>query len=409
LGFARRARRDLEAIMDLEFTKEEQEFRDRARTWLRDHLPTEQRPAMGQPMREFDLAWQRTLHEGGWAGINWPTEFGGRGLTDIEQMIWYSEFARADPPFTLNNSCTFVGNNHGGPTIMASGSDQQKADYLPPILRGEVVWCQGFSEPNSGSDLASLSTKGVIDGDELVVTGQKIWTSYADVADYQELLVRTDPSAPKHKGISWVICDMKTPGIEVRTIDTMAHHTDFAEVFYDEVRIPLANVVGEINDGWRVAMSTLSFERGTAFMADQIELAATVEALIGEARNRTDARGRARIDDDEIARRLATARAEVAALRSMTVAGISRTRRTGMPGPEGSMVRAFHGELHQRVYQLGMDILGTDALALTPIDGDGNWTGPYLQSFAYTIGGGTTDIQRNIVGERVLGLPRPPR
>ena len=395
--------------MDLEFTKEEQEFRDQARTWLRDHLPTEQRPAMGQPMREFDLAWQRTLHEGGWAGINWPTEFGGRGLTDIEQMIWYSEFARADPPFTLNNSCTFVGNNHGGPTIMASGSDQQKADYLPPILRGEVVWCQGFSEPNSGSDLASLSTKGVIDGDELVVTGQKIWTSYADVADYQELLVRTDPSAPKHKGISWVICDMKTPGIEVRTIDTMAHHTDFAEVFYDEVRIPLANVVGEINDGWRVAMSTLSFERGTAFMADQIELAATVEALIGEARNRTDARGRARIDDDEIARRLATARAEVAALRSMPVAGISRTRRTGMPGPVFLLVRAFHGELHQRVYQLGMDILGTDALALTPIDGDGNWTGPYLQSFAYTIGGGTTDIQRNIVGERVLGLPRPPR
>ena len=217
--------------MDLEFTKEEQEFRDQARTWLRGHLPTEQRPAMGQPMREFDLAWQRTLHEGGWAGINWPTEFGGRGLTDIEQMIWYSEFARADPPFTLNNSCTFVGNNHGGPTIMASGSDQQKADYLPPILRGEVVWCQGFSEPNSGSDLASLSTKGVIDGDELVVTGQKIWTSYADVADYQELLVRTDPSAPKHKGISWVICDMKTPGIEVRNIEKMAHHTDLAEVF----------------------------------------------------------------------------------------------------------------------------------------------------------------------------------
>ena len=147
--------------MDLEFTTEEREFQDQARTWLRDHLPTEARPPMGQPMRDFDLAWQRTLYEGGRAGINWPSDYGGRGLTDIEQMIWYSEFARADPPFTLNNSCTFVGNNHGGPTIMASGSDEQKAEHLPPILRGEVVWCQGFSEPEAGSDLASLRTTAI--------------------------------------------------------------------------------------------------------------------------------------------------------------------------------------------------------------------------------------------------------
>ncbi len=393
--------------MNLDLTAEEQAFRDEARTWLREHLPTEERPPEGAEMRDFDLAWQRTLFDGGWAGINWPVEYGGRGLTDVQQMIWYEEFARANPPFTLNNSCTFVGNLHGGPTIIVNGDDHQKATYLPAILRGEQVWCQGFSEPGAGSDLAGLSTRAEIDGDELVVTGQKTWTSYAHVADVQELLVRTDPTAPKHKGITWVVCDMASPGIEIREIRTMSHVTDFCEVFYDEVRIPLSNVVGGVNNGWRTAMSTLSFERGTAFMADQVELAATVERLIDEARTRTGPDGRRpALDDDELARRLATARAEVAALRSMTIAGISRTARAGVPGPEGSIVRLFHGELHQRVYQLALDVIGDDALRLTPVDGEGVWTGPYLQSFAYTIGGGTTDIQRNIVGERVLGLPR---
>jgi alkylation response protein AidB-like acyl-CoA dehydrogenase len=393
--------------MNLDLTAEEQAFRQEARTWLRENLPTDPRPPEGHEMREFDLAWQRTLFEGGWAGINWPTEYGGRGLTDVQQMIWYEEFARADPPFTLNNSCTFVGNLHGGPTLIACGDEDQKSTHLPRILRGEEVWCQGFSEPGAGSDLAGLTTRAEIDGDELVVTGQKTWTSYAHVADVQELLVRTNPSAPKHKGITWVICDMRSPGIEIREIRTMSHVTDFCEVFYDEVRIPLSNVVGGIDNGWRTAMSTLSFERGTAFMADQVELASTVERLIDEARVRTGPDGRRpAIADDELARRLAVARAEVAALRAMTIAGISRNARTGVPGPEGSMIRLFHGELHQRVYQLALDVIGADALRLTPVDGDGVWTGPYLQSFAYTIGGGTTDIQRNIVGERVLGLPR---
>ena len=393
--------------MNLDLTAEELAFRDEASTWLRENLPTEPRPPEGQEMREFDLAWQRTLFDGGWAGINWPVEYGGRGLTDIQQMIWYEEFAKANPPFTLNNSCTFVGNLHGGPTIIVNGDEEQKSTYLPAILRGEQVWCQGFSEPGAGSDLGGLSTKAEIDGDELVVTGQKTWTSYAHVADVQELLVRTDPSAPKHKGITWVVCDMRSPGIEIREIRTMSHVTDFCEVFYDEVRIPLKNVVGGINNGWRTAMSTLSFERGTAFMADQVELASTVEHLIDEARTRVGPDGRRpAIQDDEIARRLATARSEVAALRAMTITGISRTARTGVPGPEGSIVRLFHGELHQRVYQLALDIIGPEALRLTPVDGEGVWTGPYLQSFAYTIGGGTTDIQRNIVGERVLGLPR---
>ena len=393
--------------MNLDLSADEVAFREEARTWLRGNLPTEARPPEGLPMREFDLAWQKTLYEGGWAGINWPVEYGGRGLNDIQQMIWYEEFAKADPPFTLINSCTFVGNLHGGPTLIAAASDEQKAAHLPPILKGDVVWCQGFSEPGAGSDLGGLSTKAEIDGDELVVTGQKIWTSYAHIADWQELLVRTDPSAPKHKGISWVICDMRSPGIEIREIKTMSHVTDFCEVFYDEVRIPLSNVVGGLNNGWRTAMSTLSFERGTAFMADQVDMASTVEKLIDEATTRTGPDGRRpAIADDEIAGRLATLRAEVAALRAMTIAGISRNARTGMPGPEASMIRLFHGEVHQRVYQLGLEIIGDDFYRLTPVDGERTWTGSYLQSFAYTIGGGTTDIQRNIVGERVLGLPR---
>ena len=393
--------------MNLDLTAEELAFREEASTWLRENLPKEARPPEGQEMRAFDLAWQRTLFDGGWAGINWPTEYGGRGLTDIQQMIWYEEFAKANPPFTLNNSCTFVGNLHGGPTIIVNGNEEQRSTYLPQILKGEAVWCQGFSEPGSGSDLASLSTKAEIDGDELVVTGQKTWTSYAHVADVQELLVRTDPTAPKHKGITWVVCDMNSPGIEIREIRTMSHVTDFCEVFYDEVRIPMSNVVGGLHNGWRTAMSTLGFERGTAFMADQVELAATVERLIDEAKIRVGPDGkRPAIQDDELARRLSLARAEVAALRAMTITGISRNARTDTPGPEGSIVRLFHGELHQRVYQLALDIIGADALRLTEVDGEGVWTGPYLQSFAYTIGGGTSDIQRNIVGERVLGLPR---
>lgn len=393
--------------MDLDFTVEEEEFRLEARTWLHEHLPTDTRPPDGPDMRAYDVAWQRTLFDGGWAGINWPQEYGGRGLNDLQQLIWYEEFAKADPPITINNSCTFVGNNHGGPTLIANATPEQKSFHLPAILRGDHIWCQGFSEPEAGSDLASLKTKAVVDGDQLVVTGQKIWTSYAQVSDYQELLVRTDADAPKHKGISWVICDMRSPGIDIRPIDTMAHTQDFAEVFYDEVRIPLTNVVGQLNDGWRVAMSTLSFERGTAFMADQIDLAAIVEDLIELAGEVTGPDGkRPALADDEIARRLATARAEVSALRAMTLTGVSRTQRTGTPGPEASMVRFFHGELHQRVAHLALDIIGSESLIRTPIDGKRVFTGPYLQSFAYTIGGGTSDIQRNIVGERVLGLPR---
>jgi alkylation response protein AidB-like acyl-CoA dehydrogenase len=389
--------------LDLDFSAEQVEFRDQVRTWLAENAPRELRPS-GPAIREFDLGWQRTQWEGGWAGIAWPTEYGGRGLSLLEQLIWFEEYGRAGLPSI--DAC-FVGLNHAGPTLMTRATDAQRTKHLPPILRGEVVWCQGFSEPGAGSDLAALSTRGDIDGDELVVTGQKIWTSFARDADWQELLVRTDRSGSKHQGITWVICDMHTPGIEVRPIETMDGDAEFCEVFYDEVRIPISNVVGEINDGWSVAMSTLSFERGTAFTASQVRLATFVEQLIVLAGERTGPDGKRKaIADEEMARRLATARAEVSALRGMTYVGISRSARTGTPGPEGSMTKLYYSEIVKEVARLAMDLLGDDALHLTSRWIPGGWSGYFLYSFSQSIGGGTSEIQRNIIGDRVLGLPR---
>jgi alkylation response protein AidB-like acyl-CoA dehydrogenase len=246
----------------------------------------------------------------------------------------------------------------------------------------------------------------VIDGDELVVTGQKIWTSFAAVADWQELLIRTNPDVPKHKGLTWVICDMRTPGIDVRPIRTMDGGDDFAEVFYDDVRVPLANVVGGIDNGWSVAMSTLSFERGTAFTVSQVQLASSVERLIEMARSRTSVDGRAVIADEALAKRLARARADCAALRALTYLNISRNAHSAAPGPEGSMLKLQDGELNKRVLRLALDVLGPRSLAIPHEEDDTAWIDRQLWSYAASIGGGTSEIQRNIIAERVLGLPR---
>jgi alkylation response protein AidB-like acyl-CoA dehydrogenase len=391
--------------VDLDFSPEQMQFRDEVRTWLTEHATREQRPDEPAAIREFDLNWQRTQWEGGWAGIAWPEQYGGRGLTLVQQLIWYEEYARTGLPGIDAN---FVGLSHAGPTLMTRATEEQKAAHLPKILRGEVVWCQGFSEPGAGSDLAALSTRAVIDGDELVVTGQKIWTSFANIADHQELLVRTTRGDSKHHGITWVICDMNSPGIDVRPIESIEGSAEFCEVFYDEVRIPLENVVGGVDDGWRVAMSTLSFERGTAFTANQVRLAQTVEKLIDTAREHPGPDGRRpAIADDEIARRLATARAEVAALRAMTYAGVCRNLRTDTPGPEGSMLKLYYAEVAKEVGRLAMDVIGPDALRfVSRWAPGGGWTGNYFYSFSQSIGGGTSEIQRNIIGDRILGLPR---
>ena len=377
--------------MNLDVTAEEADFRDEVRTWLQDHVPSEPRPFDGPEMRAFDVEWQRAQHAAGWAGIAWPEEYGGRGLSLVEQLIWHEEYAGAGGPDVGVN---FVGLNHGGPTLIARGSDAQKEHHLPLILRADAIWCQGFSEPEAGSDLAALRTRGEIDGDAIVVTGQKIWTSYAQHAQHQELLVRTDPDAPKHKGITWMICPMDSPGIDIRPIETMDGSRDFCEVFYDEVRVPVANVVGELHKGWGVAMSTLAFERGTAFAAHQVRLAEQIERIIGLAPS----------DDDELAARLATARAEVAALRAMTYLAVSRNLRADLPGAEGSIIRVYFAELRQRVAALALDVLGPEALALS--ESRDGFTRDYLYSYAETIGGGTAEIQREIIGERVLGLPK---
>jgi len=387
--------------MNLDFTPEQLEFRERVRDWLRDNVPREPRPEDGASGRAFDLAWQKTLYEGGWAGINWPVEYGGQGFDTFQQLLFLMEYSRSGAP---GDHYRFNGLNLAGPTIIACGDEEQKKTYLPPILKGEVIWCQGFSEPSAGSDLAALKTRGVIEGDELVVTGSKIWTSWARFADWQQVLVRTDPDAPKHQGISWVINPMDSPGMEIRPIRDMAGGDDLHEVFYDGVRIPLKNIVGGLNNGWRVSMAQLSFERGTAFMPSQIATQKTIEELIELARNTTLEDGRKAINDDHIAWQLSRLRAETRSLLAMTLMGISRNERAAMPGPEGSMLKLFQSELHKRITVLALDILGPDRAAQSQLAG--RWPQAFLGSFANTLGGGTSEVMRNIIGERCLGLPK---
>jgi alkylation response protein AidB-like acyl-CoA dehydrogenase len=387
--------------MNLDFTPDERAFRAEVRDWLRTNVPRDRRPEDGPEMLAFDKAWQATQYAAGWAGISWPRQYGGAGLSLMQQLIWFEEYALAGGPYL---GCFFVALSHAGPTLIARGTEAQKAHYLPLILKGETPWCQGFSEPGSGSDLASLRTRAVVDGDHLVVNGQKIWTSLANWSKYQELLVRTDPES-RYGGITWVIGDMDLPGITVRPIRCMHGSEDFCEVFYDDVRIPLENVVGAVNDGWNVAMATLGFERGTAALAEQIEMGRVVEDLIALAQDRPGPDGiRPAIQDDEIVSRLATLRAEVAALRAMTYASISRAQRDFEPGPEGTFIALYNTETAQRVYRMAADLMGADMLDLDAAPE--RWTTQYYRSIMQTIAGGTSEIRRNIVGERVLGLPR---
>jgi alkylation response protein AidB-like acyl-CoA dehydrogenase len=388
--------------VDLTFTPEQELLRQEVRTWLEQNLPPVARPSStSDEAKAFDLEWQQTLYRGGWAGISWPVEYGGRGLDTLEQLIFLQEYASAGAP---DEGFRFNGLNLGGPTIIAYGNEQQKAQYLPPILRGETIWCQGFSEPGAGSDLAAIRTRGVVDGDELVISGQKIWTSYARFADYQQVLVRTDAEQLRHRGISWVICKMDSPGITIRPIGDMAGGDDLHEVFYDEVRVPLANIVGGINNGWKIAMGQLGFERGTAFMTLQIELTRVVEDLIEMAKTTTVDSGGFAIEDDEYARALGKLRVEARALQAMTLMAVSRIERSGSPGAEGSMLKLYYSDLIKRVGSTAVKILGMSRLNMSVKSG--RWPHWLLWSFGVALGGGTSEIQRNIIGERLLGLPR---
>jgi alkylation response protein AidB-like acyl-CoA dehydrogenase len=363
-------------------------FRDTARTWLRENVPNQPAPLEGAEAAAFSRAWLKRLHEGGWTGLTWPLAYGGRALQAIEQIVWFEEYAGAKAPST--HDVSFVGLNHAGPTLIACGSDAQKAVHLPLILSGEALWCQGFSEPSAGSDLASLRTRGVVDGDHLVIDGQKLWCSYADQADFQELLVRTDPGASRHAGLTWVICPMKTPGITVRTIKTIAGPRKFAEVFYEGVRLPLTNIVGGLNNGWQTAMSTLAFERGTASLALQISLGLDIESLLADCK------------DPALEPGVADLRADAAALRAMSYR-FALEAGTGTPGSEGSLIRLYFAELIRRVGDLALSLYG---VASPQVLSSRGWAYHYLDSFSETIAGGTAEIQRNIIAERVLGLPR---
>ena len=368
-------------------------FRQAARAWLAANAPSAPPPMDGAEARRFVLAWQRRQADAGWAGIAWPKAVGGRGASVLEQIVWFEEYARAGAPSPLDAS--FVGLNHAGPTLIACGTPEQKAFHLPKILGGEVLWCQGFSEPGAGSDLGSLKTRGRVDGDHLVIDGQKIWTSYADIADWQELLVRTDPQARTSKALSWVICPMDASGITVRPIKTMSGPRKFCEVFYDGVRIPLANVVGGLGGGWATAMSTLAFERGTATLALLIGLTLKVERLLADCPKTRPL----------MLARVARLRAEGAAIRAMAYRFALAPAGDG-PDPAASFVRLSFAEFAQRVTAAAIDLYGLDAPQVVADHGHGFH---YLDAFSETIAGGAAEIQRNIIAERVLGLPKEPR
>ena len=398
--------------MDLRYSDDDEAFRAELRAWLEREVPRHGPPPDNDDWparRAYDTAWQRKLYDAGYAGLAWPTEFGGRGAPITQQLVYLEEYARADAPYI---SVNFVGLMHAGPTLIAEGTDEQRSFHLPRILRGESVWCQGFSEPEAGSDLASLRTRAVREGDEYVISGQKIWTTRAHVADYCELLVRTDAdgpnhATPKHSGISWLILPMTQPGIEVRPIRALDGSSHFCEMFLDEVRVPVANLVGAENDGWRVANVTLRFERGTAFAQHIIMMRAQIRDLMRLARH-PDRRGGSAWNDTHFRQQIGWIDANIEALWHMTQMAITDAERTGAPARYGSAVKLRYSELTQELTELSMEVLGRDALAITDagrvparravLD--------HLWSLQFTIAAGTSQIQRNLIAERILGLPR---
>jgi alkylation response protein AidB-like acyl-CoA dehydrogenase len=395
--------------MDLRDSPEEARFRNEVRAWLEANLPAGwgtpafREPEDAEARVSFLKSWQRTLFDGGWAGLDWPRAFGGREVGVIKSLIFFEEYAHSKAPDMTNLS---VGPSLVGPTVIASGADWQKKRFLQPILEGEEVWCQGFSEPNAGSDLASLRTRGEVHGDEVVVTGQKIWTSFAQQADWCILVVRTDADAPKHKGLTFLLVDMQSPGITIRPLREMTGEAWFNEVFFDEVRVPIGNVVGEINGGWNVVMTTLAHERGSS--AQHGRLGAEVQALFEVAR-RTPRNGRSAAEDPLIRQRLVEHATGIMILKMTAYRNASVLDRQGVPGPEGSTLKLLWSELDQRVKETAVEILGESGLVTggdTHAVDDGYWAHELLWSRAATIYAGTSEVQRNIIATRVLGLPR---
>ncbi len=379
--------------MDLRFSEADVAFRARLREWLARELPAlAPQPARDdwEARRTWDTDWQRRLFDAGYAGLNWPIEYGGQAAPPSQQLVFLEETTRARAPYVGVN---FVGLLHAGPTLIAEGTPEQKSAHLPAILRGDEVWCQGFSEPGSGSDLASLRTRAVRDGDHYVVTGQKIWCSYGQIGDFGELLVRTDPGVPKHQGITWLMLPMDLPGIEVRPLKTVLGSSEFAELFLDEVRVPVECRVGAENDGWRVTNVTLSFERGTAFVSDLVDTSRLVEDLAPYVR------------DPAQRRELGHIAAELDSVWMLIKRNVTQSAR-GVNGRGPFMIKLAYSEACQKLGELALRALERGILT---VDGEGPFVEERLRMLAFTIAAGTSQIQRNILGERVLGLPREPR
>jgi alkylation response protein AidB-like acyl-CoA dehydrogenase len=384
--------------VDLRESAEEAAFRAEVRGWIAENLPEQLRGHRGGAARlEGNGArdWSRRLYEAGYAGLTWPVEYGGGGKPYVLQAIFLEELARAEAPGHVG----VIGLGMAGPTIIAHGTERQKARHLERILSAEEIWCQGFSEPGAGSDLAGVRTSARRDGDRFVVDGQKVWSSFAHVADWCLLLARSEHGSKGHDGLTYLIADMKSPGVEVRPLRQITGEAEFNEIFFTEVEVPAANVLGEVGDGWTVAMTTLLHERGTLGFALTAALEVNVRKLIELAKER----GATPQQRDAIAREWIESQAlRLTALRSLT-----QLVKSGIPGPEGSILKLHWSEANQRLTKVALDLLGGDAaLADASAPYAGFWQHQQLRSRGNTIEAGTSEILRSIVAERVLGLPR---
>ena len=395
--------------MDFQYTPEQETFRAEVRSWLAAHLPLDlcvddardERVAPDRETFEQRRAWQKTMHTAGWVGVAWPKQYGGRGAGLIEQVIFDEEYSRARAPVLPGYSGVAL----CGPTLMQWGTNEQKQHFLPRILNADDIWCQGYSEPGAGSDLAGLQTRAADMGDFFIVNGQKVWTSGAQYANWVFMLVRTDPNAPKHKGISYLLVDMKTPGITVRPLVLANGHAHFNEVFFEDVRVPKANLVGPQNEGWKVAVTTLMFERTIAGGGNYKEQVQRLAALARQM----PIDGRPAWEQPWVRQKLAQLLIECESLKYTRLRGLTRQLRGQPPGPEGSMLKLYGSELGVRIAQFASELLGANAIINEPtevVPDAPRWFNRVLSARQYTIAGGTSEIQRNIIGERVLGLPK---
>ncbi len=397
--------------MDFAYTAQEEAFRAEVRAWIKAHVPGDfGTPAWPVPKDEAGQiaamrAWQRTLYEGGWAGITWPIEYGGRGAAPVEQFIFQEEMAAHRVPPTL----TVIGIGMAGPTIMAWGTAEQKAAHLAKILSGEEIWCQGFSEPGAGSDLAALGTSARSEGDHYVLNGQKIWTSLAHMADYCILLTRTDPSLPRHKGLTYLIVDMKAGGVQVKPLRQMTGEAEFNEIFFTDVRVPKTNVLGRENDGWLVAMTTLMHERVNIAAMLYTRIKQTLNDVVQLAK-RVHRNGRPLSEDPIVRHKLVRFHAAVETQRLNNLRMRAGMRAGDDPGAIGSIFKLAWATVNQDLLELPLDILGPYAEQLPQSAAHtpqvALWMQQFLRARANSIEGGTSEILRNIIGERVLGLPR---